>query len=273
MAFDTQRGVSVLFGGSASTGFSRETWEWDGTNWSLRSLGGPTARAGHSMTYDAARHVVLLWGGFGPSLNADSWEWDGSTWVQRSVLGPNAGFAALAYDANNAAALMYGTGETPGNGETWTWDGSPAYFAEQPQSAMIAFGGQATFHARLVAGPVIDYQWRKNGVAMTDGGPISGATSQTLSISAAIESDAGLYDVIATNPCGSYTSATANLQVLPACVACDVNCDGSVNPFDIQPFIVALSGGQTCSACAGDANANGTVNPFDINAFIACLGG
>lgn len=53
---------------------------------------------------------------------------------------------------------------------------------------------------------------------------------------------------------------------------CDTDCNGTVNPFDIQPFVNMLMGvGQACSSCAGDANGNGTVNPFDINAFIDCL--
>lgn len=56
------------------------------------------------------------------------------------------------------------------------------------------------------------------------------------------------------------------------CEPCDLDCNGSVNPFDIQPFLNMLSGGGGgCSSCAGDANADGTVNPFDINDFIECL--
>lgn len=60
-------------------------------------------------------------------------------------------------------------------------------------------------------------------------------------------------------------------QSFTLCVPCDMNCDGTVNPFDINGFLAVLSGGPACSACAGDANGNGTANPFDINAFILCL--
>lgn len=64
----------------------------------------------------------------------------------------------------------------------------------------------------------------------------------------------------------------ANLYLAyTACIPCDANCDGSVNPFDIQRFLDVLAGQPGCSACAGDANVNGTANPFDINAFIDCL--
>lgn len=64
-----------------------------------------------------------------------------------------------------------------------------------------------------------------------------------------------------------------NAADVTICVPCDVNCDGTVNPFDIQPFLDLLMGTGTapCSPCAGDANLNGTVNPFDINDFLTCL--
>lgn len=57
------------------------------------------------------------------------------------------------------------------------------------------------------------------------------------------------------------------------CEPCDVNCDGSVNGFDIQPLIDLLAAPvkNPCSVCAGDTNFNGTINPFDIQGFVECL--
>ena len=41
-----------------------DTWEWDGTNWLLRTpTTNPTARDGHAMTYDSSGSRVLLVGG------------------------------------------------------------------------------------------------------------------------------------------------------------------------------------------------------------------
>lgn len=58
------------------------------------------------------------------------------------------------------------------------------------------------------------------------------------------------------------------------CDPCDVDCNGTVNPFDIQPFVNLLSGaGSPCSPCAADVDGNGTVNPFDITPFLNCLAG
>lgn len=57
------------------------------------------------------------------------------------------------------------------------------------------------------------------------------------------------------------------------CNPCDADCNGTVNPFDIAPFLAILDGtGCHCSTCAGDTNCNGTINPFDISGFLACLG-
>ncbi len=58
------------------------------------------------------------------------------------------------------------------------------------------------------------------------------------------------------------------------CQPCDVDCDGSVNGFDIQPLVALLSGQSSpCSPCAGDANGDGSVNGFDIQTFVECLTG
>ncbi len=54
-------------------------------------------------------------------------------------------------------------------------------------------------------------------------------------------------------------------------VACDVNCDGSVDGQDIGPFIDALNGAAPCSACGADTNGDGSINGHDIQGFIGCL--
>ena len=60
----------------------------------------------------------------------------------------------------------------------------------------------------------------------------------------------------------------------------DLNCDGVVNPFDIDPFILALTDPAAyaaafpaCLYLNADANADGIVSPFDIDPFIALLTG
>jgi hypothetical protein len=60
----------------------------------------------------------------------------------------------------------------------------------------------------------------------------------------------------------------------------DLNCDGAVNVFDIDPFVLALTdaagyAGQypTCNRDLADLNRDGLVNAFDIDPFVSRLTG
>ncbi|MCG3127722.1 MAG: hypothetical protein CHACPFDD_02592 [Phycisphaerae bacterium] len=142
-----------------------------------------------------------------------------------------------------------------------------------PANAGAEPGGTAVFSVSVSGDPPFTYQWRKGGVDLVDGGNISGATTDTLTISPVSVGDDGFYDVVVSNVCGSVESADARL-VVGVCCPCDVNCDGSINGFDVDPMVVLLSGGGTpCSPCAGDANGDGSVNGFDVDPFVDMLGG
>jgi hypothetical protein len=57
-----------------------------------------------------------------------------------------------------------------------------------------------------------------------------------------------------------------------ACDPCDMNCDGQIDTFDIEPFLDLLfGGGDPCDECTGDVNGDGDINAFDIEPFLACL--
>jgi hypothetical protein len=60
------------------------------------------------------------------------------------------------------------------------------------------------------------FQWLRNGVPLSDGGPISGATTSQLSVADAQKTDAGSYAVVVANTYGSMTSQVAVLKVLDA---------------------------------------------------------
>ena len=61
----------------------------------------------------------------------------------------------------------------------------------------------------------------------------------------------------------------------------DLNCDGAVNVFDIDPFVLALTSGpgfeayfaefQGCDPLLADVNCDGAVNVFDIDPFVLLL--
>jgi hypothetical protein len=83
MAFDSARGVLVVFGSQDSGGFlTQDTWEWNGTTWSKRAMSGPRPRTEFAMVYDSWRHVVVLFGGgdnFTYGTTNETWEWDGAS--------------------------------------------------------------------------------------------------------------------------------------------------------------------------------------------------
>jgi hypothetical protein len=77
----------------------------------------------------------------------------------------------------------------------------------QPAPMTVAIGEPLILTVRVSGEPDPALQWRK------DGNPIVGAESRTLSIPAASLSDAGSYDVVASNSSGHATSARARVSV------------------------------------------------------------
>lgn len=73
------------------------------------------------------------------------------------------------------------------------------------------------------------------------------------------------------------TSGTATLERIPAATA-DMNWDGSVNAFDISPFVLALSDPNAYTSTygyspiyPGDVDRDGSLNAQDIQPFIDAL--
>ncbi len=128
MAYDSSRGVTVLFGGYDGTNARGETWEWDGIAWTRASETGPSPRTDHAMAYDSAREVTVLFGGYShPSYMDDTWEWNGTTWTLRTNSGPSNRLAHdMVYDSNRGVTVLFGGFTGPGqhNGQTWEWDGT-----------------------------------------------------------------------------------------------------------------------------------------------------
>ena len=84
----------------------------------------------------------------------------------------------------------------------------------QPVSQTNAAGTTASFNLVAAGSEPLTYRWRKDGVNLTDGGNIAGATTATLTVSNVQAGDAGGYAAGVSNSCGSATSAVARLKVL-----------------------------------------------------------
>ncbi len=83
IAFDSRRGLIILFGGVSADGFQGDTWSWDGRQWSRLAADGPEPRAMGYLAYDARRDRIVLFGGrkgWPDGDLGDTWEWDGTAW-------------------------------------------------------------------------------------------------------------------------------------------------------------------------------------------------
>ncbi len=82
-----------------------------------------------------------------------------------------------------------------------------------PTSVEVCIGSPAVLKAHAGGTGAIGYQWRKGGVPLSDGGGISGSHTATLSIAATTAGDAGNYDVVVTDACGTATSSVISVIV------------------------------------------------------------
>jgi hypothetical protein len=135
MVFDEKRGRVVVFGGmgSATAGdrppMLGDTWEYDGARWTRLDVPGPSPRLSAGAAYDAARGMVVIYGGSGSDgLLGDTWGWDGTEWRRLSDEGPGRrAMGQLAYDAARDRIVLFGGRRGYPNGDladTWEWDGT-----------------------------------------------------------------------------------------------------------------------------------------------------
>jgi hypothetical protein len=86
----------------------------------------------------------------------------------------------------------------------------------QPTNVTNLTGQGISFTVTVSGTPPFSYQWQFNGMDLSDGGNISGAATNTLTLGAISLADTGTYRLIITNTYGSVTSAPIVLTVLVA---------------------------------------------------------
>jgi hypothetical protein len=126
MAYDRRRGVTVMFGGVGPSGWLNDTWEWNGTNWSLRApTTSPQARVNATMAFDPCSQSVLLYGGTDGNYFyfGDTWLYDGTAWTHQQPTNPPflRQSTSLATDLDRRRVVLYGGNTT--DPFAWEWDG------------------------------------------------------------------------------------------------------------------------------------------------------
>lgn len=88
----------------------------------------------------------------------------------------------------------------------------PADITQPPSSVGAQAGETAVFRVTAAGLAPLSYRWSKGGVALNDGGRISGAATPVLTLSNVAAADAGIYTVTVANSQGG-DSASATLEV------------------------------------------------------------
>ncbi len=211
----------------------------DGLNWTPRASGTPQDING--VTF--ANGLFVAQGNYGVVLTST----DGINWTSRNS-GTGAALATTAYGFDRFVMVgMYGTIVTSTNGVDWVGKASgvgnlligvcagPDSFVavgdtgcivqsgtfptngiwQEPTNRTVSLGQTAQFNvATWWATPPPSYQWRKDGVVLTNGGTIAGATTPLLTISNAVKLNEGAYRVVINSAARWATSQVATLTVV-----------------------------------------------------------
>ena len=146
------------------------------------------------------------------------------------------------------AALTSTNGTPKGNGAA----GAPTITA-QPISADVTTGQTASFSVAVTGTAPFNYQWQKNGTA------ISGATSSTYTTPPATASDnRALFAVVVSNSAGSTTSTKATLNVAAAAgVAVQISPNNATDAVGMTQQFAATVTGTSNSAVTWSVSGTG----------------
>ncbi|HVP09819.1 MAG TPA: dockerin type I repeat-containing protein [Phycisphaerae bacterium] len=191
--------------------------------WDLLTTSLPSGRYGHSMAYDSARHVTVLFGGTNASTYFNqTWEWNGSSWAQLSPANPPSGRsgAGMAYDSSRGVTVLFGGSNADGrNRETWEWNGSTwtnrnpslrptaryqhAMAYDSARGVTVLFGGYT--------GTQNNETWEWNGSTWTNRTPSPPSPNPTARSAAAMVYDTSRHVTVlfgGTTASGSYSNET-----------------------------------------------------------------
>ncbi|MGE0712187.1 MAG: kelch repeat-containing protein [Planctomycetota bacterium] len=119
--WDPKQRRLVLWGGRGAAGDLDDLWSWDGARWSRAATppGGPSARGGHALVWDAAGARFVLIGGTQESKVPDkprstrvlplddTWLGDGETWERGPKLAPYRVQHRAVYDPAGRRVLLF----------------------------------------------------------------------------------------------------------------------------------------------------------------------
>jgi len=165
-------------------------------------------------------------------------------------------------------------GEPSGGSPRLTWVLRPPCIpnvTQQPTDQALCVGSDTSFTVVATGDAPRSYQWRKDGIELNDEpNHFSGATESTLVVMNVTLADAGNYDCIVSNPCGSATSEPGTLSVCD--LVSDLNCDGEVSLTDLAVLLSNFGRSDAPQRTEGDLNADGEVGLADLSVLLSAFG-
>lgn len=224
-------GHILVFGGINADGTSRMTTvqQYDiATNtWSTNTNEQmPVALSHHRATLGADGRIYIL-GGVSGSIGSGITEQSvhiydpamNQWFVGPDMSVPRSSFASF-LGSDDRIYILGGENDTGGTSTVESVYTTPCpIFVQSPLSDLTLWQNTTiNLSATVIGGGTITYQWKHNGVDLVDGtseggGEISGATTDTLSITSSGPLDAGAYTLVATNLCGSVSSLASSVTI------------------------------------------------------------
>jgi hypothetical protein len=137
------------------------------------------------------------------------------------------------------------------------------FVVNSPLYTSILIGQSFCLPASVSGEQPISYQWRKNGIALSDGGRVSGSTSSVLCISSSDFIDGGDYQLVLNNSYGSFTGLVTHVSITPIIGWGDNFADELEIPPDTGE-VIAVAGGSDHSLAL---RADGKVVAWGDNTF------
>ena len=120
--------------------------------------------------------------------------------------------AATTDAANYSVTVANAAGSATSAAAALTVQTAPS-IVTQPASQFGALGSTITLSVSASGTGPLNYQWFQSGVALADGGNVSGSSSNVLTITTLTTNEVATYFVVVSNAFGSATSATASVSV------------------------------------------------------------
>jgi hypothetical protein len=205
-------------------------------------------------TFAGQKYLLSLWLD-SPNLsgtltpNEFSVSWNGSKIFDQVNIG-KIGWTNLQFVVTAASAgtvLQFGYRDDPyylGLDDVSVTPISLPVITSQPTNFTALAGNNAAFSASAGGSAPLVYQWRKNGANIANGAGISGATSNSLTLTGVTTNSAANYSLVVANAYGSITSSVAVLTVMVPSVltlVSSANPDGYGNNLNFTASLAPTS--------------------------------